>query len=233
MSFEKKISVIIPAKNEEKCLPLMIDELPKDIIKEIIVVDGHSTDRTVDAAKGLGVKVIPQQGRGYGNAVNTGLHQASGEYITFMDADASYDPQSLTLLKRKIEENRLDVCFCSRYLPESGSDDDTIIRYIGNRSFSLLLRFLHGVQISDALFLYCLAKREIFNKISISSEAFDWCVEFPIKVHHSKLKYSEIPSFERKRIAGESKVNAFTDGLQIAFTLLKLKWKISRYKNAD
>ena len=224
MNFEKKISVIIPTKNEEESISLMVRELPMEIIKEVIVVDGHSTDRTVEVARELGVKVIPQQGDGYGNAINTALKEARGEYVTFMDADASYNPHSLFDLKRIIEENDIDICFCSRYLPESGSDDDTIIRYLGNKLFTSLLRLVHGVKISDALFLYCLAKRKVFDEISMVSGGFDWCIEFPIRVHNSGFKYREIPSFERKRVAGESKVNALTDGLEIALTLFKLKW---------
>lgn len=219
----KKISVIIPAKNEDLCLSTMVNELPMDIIKEIIVIDGHSTDNTVQVAKDLGLQVYLEEGKGYGCGISTGLKYATGDYITIMDADGSYDPKSLYILQEKLENENLDAVFCSRYLPESGSDDDTPIRFLGNKLFSWALRFVHGVQITDSLFLYCLSKKEVFSQVNIKSEGFDWCVEYPIKVHKQGFKYGEIPSFERPRLDGVSKVNAFTDGLQIAWTMLKLK----------
>lgn len=222
MDTEKRISIIIPAKNESESLPEMLAEIPKDLVHEIIVVDGHSTDGTEDVVKKLGHRVVQQDGDGYGMAVNTGLNMATGELITFMDADGSYDPMALRPLMREIDQG-YDVVFCSRYLPEAGSDDDTAIRYMGNKLFTWLLRKLHGVQITDALFLYILAKKEIFANINMTSKSFDWCIEFPVRVHQAGLKYKEIPSRERKRIAGQSKVNAFSDGLNILMAMLRLK----------
>lgn len=224
MSTEKKISVIIPAKNEAECIGAVLDELPKELIHEIIVVDGHSTDGTLDVVRERGVTVYVQESRGYGEAVSTGLRHATGEYVTFLDADGSYDPSALHELLVRLEQG-YDAVFCSRYLPESGSDDDTIIRFIGNKFFTLLLRQLHGVKISDSLFLYVLTRRSVFDKFEMESMNFEWCTEFPIKLHNAGFKYCEIPSHERERIAGVSKVNAFTDGLEILWAMLKLKFQ--------
>jgi len=223
MVTNKRLSVIIPALNEAECLTDMLKELPMDLIYEVIVVDGHSTDGTQNVVKNLGFRCIPQEGRGYGDAVNTGLKASKGELITFMDADASYDPAALSKLIEQIDEG-FDVSFCSRYLPESGSDDDTFIRYIGNMFFTFLLRVLHGVKITDSLFLYVVARKNIFNYIQLHSKHFEWCVEFPIKVHNAGLKYTEIPSRERPRLAGLSKVNALLDGLKILWVMVKLKF---------
>ena len=222
---KKNISVIIPAKNEEESIALMLKELPMEIIKEVIVIDGHSIDNTVSVVQEMGYKVVTQPDKGYGDAVSAGIKEASGEYITFIDADGSYDPKSLYQLQQEVEKKSLDVCFCSRYLKGGGSEDDTLIRYIGNKLFSFLLRLIHKVKISDALFLYCLVRKDVFHKLVMTSKNFDWCIEFPIRINQAKLKYSEIPSVERKRIAGESKVNALTDGIQIALRLLKLALK--------
>ena len=194
-----------------------------DLLHEVIVVDGHSTDGTPELVRSLGHKVVVQNGNGYGRAVQSGLEQATGEYLTFFDADGSYNPEALTRLSAELEKG-FDVVYCSRYLPNSGSDDDTPIRLLGNKIFTGAMRYLHGVQLSDALFLYPLIRREVLKKIVMNSTGFDWCIEFPIRVHQAGLKYTEIPSRERKRLAGVSKVNALWDGLDILRTLCALKF---------
>ena len=229
MNIKKNISIIIPAKNEEQSLPLMLQELPIDIIKEIIIVDGHSNDQTIDVVEKLQiqeVQIIQQTGKGYGDAINEGIKKVTGEYVVVMDADGSQNPKPLTELMTKIEKEALDVCFCSRYLPGAGSDDDTLIRYIGNKIFSFLLKYVHGVKLSDALFTYCMVRKNVFERLKMISSDFSWCVEFPIRVHNTGFKYAEIPLFERRRFAGKSKVNAFVDGFLIAMTIFKLKLTI-------
>ena len=91
--------------------------------------------------------------------------------------------------------------------------------------FTFLLNIIHGVEISDSLFLYIAAKKEVFESINMQSTGFEYCIEFPIKMKNNGFNYQEIPSFERKRFAGDSTVNAFSDGLTILWYLLKLKFK--------
>ena len=148
-----RISVIIPAKNERESLEYVLEEIPKDLVHEVIVVDGHSTDGTPELVRQLGYRVVIQDGAGYGMGVIAGLKAASGDLVTFMDADGSYDPDALPRLLRCIEDGN-DMAFCSRYLPESGSDGDVFIRLMGNKLFTLVLRALFGVRLTDALFFY-------------------------------------------------------------------------------
>jgi len=220
----KKVTVIIPTLNEVECIESVLKELMQTDVDEILVVDGYSNDGTPELVKKLGFKVIMQEGKGYGNAVKTGLKNAQGDIIIPMDADGSYDPKAIPHLMKCIEKGH-DAAFASRYLPESGSQDDTIVRYMGNRFFTFLLNKIHGVKISDSLFLYVAAKREVFESLDLESSGFEYCMEFPIKVHKAGFRITEIPSFERARIAGESKVNAFLDGLRILYYLLKWKFK--------
>jgi glycosyltransferase involved in cell wall biosynthesis len=221
---DKRISVIIPARNEAESLSSVLAELSTvDLIHEVLVVDGHSTDGTPDMVRGLGYKVIPQDGIGYGRAVETGLRHATSELVVFLDADGSYDPAALPRLLAALDAGQHDVVFCSRYLPEAGSDDDTWIRALGNYFFTRLLNWLFGVRLSDSLFLYCLGRREMFQHLRMTSRHFEWCIELPIRVAAAGFSYSEIPSRERPRIAGVSKVNAAWDGLKILWFLITLK----------
>lgn len=221
----ERISVIIPARNEREALPSVLAEIPRDLVHEIIVVDGHSTDGTAELARRLGVKVVVQEGRGYGMAVRTGLREATGDLVTFMDADGSYDPAALPRMLEGIRRGD-DVVFCSRYAPEAGSDDDTPVRYVGNVVFTWLVRRLFGVRLSDSLFFYALGRREVLERLDLRCRGFALCVEVPIKVHEAGLRYSEIPCRERRRVAGESKVNALTDGIRILAWLLRLRFSL-------
>ena len=218
-------TVIIPALNEAECIADVITELrTQPEVDEILVVDGHSTDGTADIVRRLGVRVALQEGRGYGMAMQTGLKQARGEVIIPLDADGSYDPKDIRRLLACIA-NGYDVAFASRYLPQSGSHDDTPIRYVGNKMFTFLLRLVHGVNISDSLFLYVAARKTVFEQLNLNSAGFEYCIEFPIKVRRAGLSYTEVPSFERKRIAGDSKVNAMWDGLRILGYMLRWRFK--------
>jgi glycosyltransferase involved in cell wall biosynthesis len=180
MAHNKKISVVIPARDEAECLPAVLAELPHDLIHEIIVVDGHSTDRTAEVVSKLGYKVVPQEGMGYGMAVETGLKYTSGDYVTFLDADGSYDPAALPLLSGLLDKG-YDVAFCSRYLPESGSDDDTWIRLLGNWIFTMMMRILFGVRLTDSLFLYMMAKKKYFLCLRWNPNILNGVLNSPLK----------------------------------------------------
>lgn len=221
MNAGERISVIVPARDERESLPTVLGEIPRDLVHEIIVVDGHSTDGTPDVARALGHRVVTQDGTGYGMAVVTGIREATGDLLTFMDADGSYDPAALSRMLDGIRRGD-DVVFCSRYLPQAGSDDDTVVRYVGNVFFTWLVRWLFGVRTTDSLFFYALAKRQVFDQIDLRCRGFALCVEFLVNVHRAGFRYSEIPCRERRRIAGESKVNALIDGARILGSLVRL-----------
>ena len=217
-----KVTLIIPAKNEADCIGQVLSDVDPEVIHEVIVVDGHSTDGTPEVVRSLGFRCIPQEGTGYGMGVRTGIKHATGDVITMVDADGSYRLEDIPRLLAVLEEG-YDIAYGSRYLPESGSDDDTPVRWFGNKLFTWLLNRLHGVNISDALFLYVAARKEVFEALDLTSSGFEYCIEFPIRAHQMGFTYKEIPSREKARIAGHSKVNALWDGLRILWVLLREK----------
>lgn len=223
MNTNLRVSIVIPARNEVESLPAVLEELSGVAAYEILISDGHSTDGTPDLVRKLGHKVITQRGRGYGMGVISGIEAANGDVITCMDADGSYDPEALSRMTALIEQG-YDAVFCSRYLPESGSDDDTFIRQLGNWLFTRLARWMYGVQLTDILFFYALIKKDVLQNLNLECSDFSLCVEVPAKIHKAGYKYTEIPSFERPRVGGVSKVNAFTDGFRILAAMIRLKW---------
>jgi glycosyltransferase involved in cell wall biosynthesis len=214
------ISVIIPTLNEVGCLRKVIEEIP-EIVTEIIVVDGGSTDGTIELAKSLGVKVVIQEKKGLGDALMLGIKSSHEDIVVLLDGDGSFNPYDIKGLVNLIQQGN-EVVFGTRYHPDSGSQDDTPIRYLGNQFFTGLIRLIYKVNLSDSLFMYVAAKKIALETLNLKFPGFEFCIEFPIKVHLSGLSYTEMPSFERKRIAGKSKVNAFIHGLIILWTLIKL-----------
>lgn len=222
--YKKKVTVVLPTLNEIDCIKDVLEELKQTTVDEILIVDGHSSDGTPELVGELGFEVLTQKGKGYGDAILEGVRHSQGDVIIPMDADGSYDPKGIPSLLQCIEDG-YDVAFASRYMPESGSQDDTAIRYIGNMFFTFLLNKIHRVNLSDSLFLYTAAKREVYESLDLKSPGFEYCLEFPIKVHRAGFKYKEIPSIERKRFGGKTKVNAFFHGIRILWYTLKWKFK--------
>lgn len=217
-----KASVIIPTLNEHEVLKKTIFLIPKKYVNEIVVVDGHSTDDTIKIAKSLGCRTYLQPRKGYGDAVRYGVKVAKSDVVVFMDADGSQDPKALPRLLNKIDEG-YDMVLGSRYLKGAGSEDDTFIRYAGNMIFTFLVNVIHGLHVSDSLYLYAAIKKAAFKKINPTSDNMEFCVEILIKGRKKGIKIAEIPIRERKRIAGRSKVNALYHGVRI------LRWILKKY----
>ena len=115
-----------------------------------------------------------------------------------------------------------EFIYGSRYLKDSGSDDDTMITFIGNKIFSLLGKILFSLKINDILYTYVMGSVTSFKQLKIKSNDFKFCVEMPIKMAILKKKYQMIPSYEKRRIGGKKKVNALKDGFLILTEIIRL-----------
>lgn len=215
-----KVSVIIPALNEVGSIETVLSQIPKEGIDEILVIDGHSTDGTVELVKKLGYPVIFQKGKGFGAAISTGVEAAKGDVIVSLTSDNSQNPKDIPDLLRKIDEG-YDLVMASRYLPGAGSEDDTLLHHIGNKFFTWLCNFIHKTKITDSLYFFVAFRKDIFKIIEPKNLHCGYGIEMPIRAYNAGLKIAEIPSFERKRFAGKAKISAFSDGFKILKTILK------------
>ena len=107
-------------------------------------------------------------------------------------------------------------------LLDGGSDDDNLITLIGNYIFTKLGNIFFSLKITDILFTYVLGKTLSFNNLALKSKDFTLCVEFPIKANRNQCVLANIPSYERSRIGGKKKVNAFKDGMLILLKMIKM-----------
>ena len=215
-----RVSLVIPTKNEAGALEKTIKEIPQGCVDEIIVSDGHSTDGTLDIAVKLGCKAITQEGKGYGLGILSGVKIATGDVIVIMDGDGSQIPADIPRLLEKIKEG-YDIGWGSRYLGGGKSLDDTWLRYFGNQLFTFLIRFIHGLKITDILYMFPAFKKEIFDKVSLQFSDFRFGIELPVKAHKAGFKFGEVACVERKRMTGETKVKDLADGYKIFKAILK------------
>jgi len=215
-----KVSVIVITLNEVDCVPHVLAGIPKDIVDEILVVDGHSTDGTPERVRKLGYKVIMQEKKGYGMAFIEGVQHAQGDILILMNGDGSQDPKYIPDFLKKIQEG-YKVVFASRYLKGAGSADDTLLTLVGNKVFTFLTNLLCGTGISDSLFMYAAIERDVFKSIDLNYWNFEFCVAVPIRVHKKGYIFAEIPTFELKRLHGTKKVHAFFHGLRILWVIIR------------
>jgi glycosyltransferase involved in cell wall biosynthesis len=207
------IEILIPTFNEEKNLPITINSLKKIGFNNLTILDALSDDETVKVAKENNCKVLvdPTRRLGFGYSVINGINSSSSKYLCIFDADGSFDPNTILLMKDILEQKKLDFIFGSRYLDGNTSDDDTLITKFGNFFFTKLISLLFNFKTSDALFLYLFGKRECFINLNLQEKDFKICTEALIKAR-TGYKCEEIYSHENKRMFGTTKVDRVKDG---------------------
>ena len=225
----KKLTLIIPAKNESESLPKVLESL-KQIDCKIIVSLKDNDLKTIDSIREFDVTIHKQRGTGYGNSLIEAINVCKTEWYCIFNADGSFMQEDLYKMYNLMDKN--EFIYASRYLKESGSDDDTIITLLGNKIFSLLGKILFSLQINDILYTYVMGSVDSFKKLNIKSNDFRLCVEMPIKMTICKMNYASVPSYEKRRIAGKKKVNVLKDGFLILIEILKLffVYKVLRKK---
>ena len=218
-----KVSLIIPTRNEEGCIGGVLKEMPHDVVDEIVVIDGRSTDKTAEEAKAHlrhHDKFVTQKGKGYGGAFREAFDIVTGDVIIMMDADGSHNPAEIPAIVEKVRRG-YEYVMASRYMTGGHSEDDTIIRWFGNRMFTWLTNVIHGTNVTDSLYLFTAITRDGLKKLNLKSTGFEFCTEIVVKAHRAGLKFAEVPAFERRRYAGKTKVNAFWHGLKILRMIMR------------
>jgi glycosyltransferase involved in cell wall biosynthesis len=215
-----KITLVIPAKNEEESLVYVLRELKNFKYKKILIVT-NINNKILKLRNKYKFELIVQKKNGYGSAIIEGINKVKTEYACIFNADGSFNPKTLNFMYKKIQKNKRQFMFATRYEKNSGSLDDTILTYVGNKIFTFIGNFFFKLQLSDLLFTYILGSTINFKKLNLKSHDFRLCVEIPLKIKKNKFLIKTIPSHERKRIAGKKNVSEFRDGFLILLYLIK------------
>lgn len=216
----KTVSVVIPTINECLNIKEVLPKLPS-FIDEVVIVDGCSTDGTIEEIKKYrkDAKVFIETEKGKGAALRRGFKEASGDLVIMMDADGSHDPNEIPMLVDPVL-NGYDVTKASRILPGGGSDDFTPFRRFGNKMFVTMVNTLYGSEFTDLCYGYRAFKKDALDKLQIKTSGFEVETEQSILMIKAGLKIKEIPSFEIKRKFGNSRLNSFRDGWRILRIIL-------------
>ena len=230
------IDVIIPAYNEEKSLPFVLNDLKKQHIRQVIVADNNSTDGTAAVAKAGGAEVVFQPDKGYGNACLKAMEYLQNlplaeqpDIVVFMDADYADYPEELPLVVAPILHKGSDMVIGSRLKGNMEPGAMTTPQKFGNWLAPALIRWLFGYDFSD-LGPFRALKWQSLLAMHMQDKNFGWTVEMQVRAAQLQMNCTEVAVSYRKRAGGKSKVSGtikgtFQAGWKILFTVFKLYFK--------
>ena len=221
-----KVSVVIPAYNEQDAISAVVGGLPANLVDEVIVVDNGSTDETAARAKEAGARVVKEARRGYGAACHKGLTASkNADVIVFLDGDNSDDPSELPLLLAPIRNEQADLVIGSRL---SGSSEPAAMpshARLGNWLVARLLSSAYHLAITD-IGSFRAIRRDVLLSLAMEQMTFGWPVEMLVKAARQRARIVEVPVGYRKRI-GVSKVSGTVKGTIL--TAYYMLWIPLRY----
>lgn len=216
-----RISVVIPTLNEAANLPHVFARLPYEELFEIILVDGRSSDDTIEVARELcpTIRVVLQDGKGKGNALACGFAAARGDIIVMLDADGSTDPQEIPDYVQALFDGA-DFAKGSRFMEGGGSVDITPLRMTGNRFLNGTVNALFGTRYSDLCYGYNAFWSDVLPTLNVDCSGFEVETLINIRAAKAGLNVAEVPSLEHERIHGVSNLHPVRDGLRVLRTIL-------------
>jgi glycosyltransferase involved in cell wall biosynthesis len=222
------VSVIIPTLNEAENLPYVLSRIPL-WIHEVILVDGFSTDNTVEVARRLlpSIRIVYQEGPGKGYALLTGFAAATGDIIVTLDADGSQDPSEMTTFVGALLAGG-DYVKGSRFLQGGGTADMGPYRFLGNWLLMRVVRLLFGSRYTDLCYGYNAFWKDVLSQLQLDAGGFEIETMMNVRALMARLNVVEVPSFEAKRIHGDSHLRTIPDGWRVLKTILKSRLEKGR-----
>lgn len=221
------VSLIVPTLNEVKNLPLVLPYIPLEVVDEVILVDGNSTDNTIGIARQLlpSVKVVTEANPGKGAALNRGYHEASGDILVVIDADGSHDPREIPRFIQALLEGA-DFVKGTRFAPAGGTTDMPRLRKMGNAGLTQLVNLLFSQSFTDLCYGYHAFWRYCLDFVNLTSvNGFEVDTAIYLQAVRKRLKVVEVPSFEGARFYGVGKLRTFPDGWRVLHTILR-EWQL-------
>ena len=224
------VDLIIPAYNEEESIGLVINDIPKEDVRDIIVCNNNSTDQTESNAKAAGATVVLAEKKGYGSACLKGMEyiaqkEVLPDIVVFLDGDYSDHPEQITDLVQPILNQEFDMVIGSRALGDLEDGAMMPQQIFGNWLATSLIKLIYGYEFTD-LGPFRAVRYDKLVELELKDQDFGWTVEMQVKAAKMKFKCTEIPVHYRKRV-GVSKVSGTIKGTilaghKILWTIFKL-----------
>ena len=221
ISYDPTVSVVIPTLNEAGNIGGVLEKMPPEVT-EVIIVDGHSTDGTVEAARSQwpDARIVFQDGKGKGNALACGIRLSTGDITVMLDADGSTDPAEIPRFTNALL-NGYDFAKGTRFALGGGSEDITRTRRMGNRILVGVVNTIWGVQYTDLCYGYNAFWTRCARIVHAPCNGFEVETLMNIRAASAKdLRIVEVPSFEASRNHGVSNLSATRDGIRVLRTIL-------------
>lgn len=227
-----KITLLVPTINEIDGMKAIMPQVKKEWVDEIILLDGGSTDGTVEYARELGYKVVIQKEKGLRRGYMEALPHITGDVIITFSPDGNSLADKIPPLIEKMKEG-YDMVIVSRYAPGAKSEDDDIITGFGNWMFTTLIGVLFGYKYTDAMVIYRAYKKDTIYRLGLDRpEAYSlpeklfmtnisWEPLQSIRAAKRKLKIAEIPGDEPPRLGGQRKLQIIRWGSAFLFQIFR------------
>ena len=221
-------AVVIPTLNEAGAIPLVVREVPREFVREIIVADSGSTDGTAEAARAAGARVVALAERGYGRACAAGAAAASPEcdILVFLDGDGSDRADLMGVLVAPIRAGTHDFVIGSRARGDREPGAMNWHQLLAGYLAGLVTWMLYGVRYSD-MCAFRAIRRDILMRLGMREMTYGWNLEMQMRAARMGLRILEIPLPYRRRAGGHSKVagtlgGSIRAGWRIAATILRI-----------
>lgn len=232
------VTLLVPTLNEVNGMKAIMPKIKKEWVDQILVIDGQSTDGTIEYAKEQGYDVVIQQKKGMRNAYMEALPYVTSDVILTFSPDGNSIPELIPDCIAKLKEG-YDMVIVSRYKDDAKSDDDDPITAFGNWLFTTMISLLHGFHYTDAMVIYRAYPKKLIYELDLDKDEsyeteeglfktnISWEPLLSIRAAKRKLKIAEIPGDEPAREGGERKLQVTRWGAAYMFQVIReiFVWK--------
>jgi dolichol-phosphate mannosyltransferase len=228
------IEIIIPTLNEELTIKELIEDIRSCILPlnvSLLVVDGGSTDSTLDICKESNIKYIVQKERGKGSAIRQAVGNSQADIVVFIDADGTYSFSDFELLLEPLLDNKADIVVGSRMQGKRQKKSISILNTVGNKLFNKTINFAMKSSLTDCLSGYRALFRNTFNDLVLLSDSFEIEVEMTVEALAKGYRVLEVPiKYKPRRDGSNTKLDPIGDGIKIGRTLLFILMNVNPLK---